>query len=280
MIFNFAAQMRNYAYAIVVDREKAILIDACWDVSGLKKLLRERYGVKRIEKALFTHRHFDHAGGVLPKFMTGGKSGVRVEGVKEIRDGGTEVFVGKRDVTGMARQSGLKKSEINVLEDGMRVPVGNHHIEIIETPGHTPGSCCFRLGKNASSEGILFTGDTLFVGSCGRSDLPESDPRHLLQSLARLSKLPETDIVLPGHHYAPVNRSTIGNEVETNTMIHQALRFSKRNLSRSETSCYKLPSYVETCRNVFKGKSDFANTFCCFCADGTIPLASDVRCKF
>ena len=290
LIFNFSAQMRNFVYVVtypVDDATNAIVIDCSWDVSGLKTFLRDKYGVKRIEKALYTHRHFDHCGGVLPKFMTGGRSGVRVEGVKEIREDGTQVFVGKKDVSGMARQSGLKESEINTLEDGMRVAVGNEiaHIDVIETPGHTPGSCCFRLSKPKCNEGILFTGDTLFVGSCGRSDLPESDPRHLLHSLTRLSKLPESDIVLPGHHYAYTNRSTMGTEVETNTMIHQALRFSRKKLSRSETSCsrletscseqYKLPNYVETCRNVFSGGVSFP--FRCFCS---IPLASDTMCKF
>jgi len=286
-IFEFAAQMRNYVYVIVVDNE-AVLIDPCWDVSGLIKELKERFGVKKVGKALFTHRHFDHTGGLLPRFMTGGRSGVRVEGVKEISsDYGIKVYIGEKDVMAVARQSGMKESEIVALKEGMCVPVGKmFHIEIIETPGHTPGSCCFRLvHKKASSDGgILFTGDTLFIGACGRSDLPESDPRHLLHSLTRLSKLPKDDIVLPGHNYAPVNRSTIGNEVNTNTMIHQALRFSKNktNLTRSKTSSceqYDLPNYVETCRKVF-GK--FKSLHCC--QDGhksnnnrsnhNIPLAS------
>ena len=160
------------------------------------------------------------------------------------------MFMGKRDVMGMARQSGLKESDINVLEDGMRVPVGNHHIEIIETPGHTPGSCCFRLGKKSSSEGILFTGDTLFVGSCGRSDLPESDPRHL-HSLARLSKLPGMILFFltscPSESIYDRQRSRDKHNDSS------SITFLERNLSRSETSCYKLPNYVETCRKVFKG---------------------------
>lgn len=85
---------------------------------------------------------------------------------------------------------------------------GSHKLELIETPGHTKGSVCFYC----KSENLLFTGDTLFQGSVGRTDMPGGSMFMLIQSLRTLSQMPDETVVLPGHG----ERSTIGDELKQN----------------------------------------------------------------
>ena len=105
------------------------------------------------------------------------------------------------------RISDLSDSDVVAVEGGDVVHVGNVPITFIHTPGHTPGSQCFLAAGN------LISGDTLFIGSCGRSDLPGSDPAELYRSLNHtLRNLPDKTIVYPGHNYADRPTSTIGHE--------------------------------------------------------------------
>ena len=99
------------------------------------------------------------------------------------------------------------------LSDGDIIEVGNGQIEILHTPGHSPGSIVLR------SEDAVITGDTLFVSRCGRADLPGSDVHQMYQSLQRLKQLPSTTRVFPGHDYGPQPVSTIGLELEQNDYL-------------------------------------------------------------
>ena len=101
-----------------------------------------------------------------------------------------------------------------VLKDHDQISVGTLKIEVIHTPGHTPGSVCFKMGKN------LFSGDTLFVGNAGRTDLPGGDIHMLINSIhSRLTTLPDDTILYPGHDYGPTPVSTIGREKKENLYI-------------------------------------------------------------
>jgi glyoxylase-like metal-dependent hydrolase (beta-lactamase superfamily II) len=98
-----------------------------------------------------------------------------------------------------------------VLEDGQVVPVGDLKVKVVHTPGHSPDSCCFLVA------GRVFTGDCLFVGDCGRVDLPGSDVEAMYDSLFhRVRTMDEALVVCPGHHYGPTPTSTIGDETRTN----------------------------------------------------------------
>lgn len=259
-IFAFAAQMQNFCYVVkIVSENSCILVDPAWDIKGLLELCRTKLKVKTIRAAVYTHRHFDHMGGLLPKFMTGGKR-VRLEGLAELARSKVPVFVGTEDLGHAARQSGLDAASIRPLKDGDIIPVDKSSSvvgTVVHTPGHTPGSLCLRVCKKGGEEGLLFTGDTLFVGSCGRSDLPESNARDLFRSLAKLAKLPKTTVVCPGHNYAAQSKSTIGEEVRTNFAIGEALRVERAlpKLGRSNTSAESvslaLPNYLEAAWSVF-----------------------------
>ena len=100
------------------------------------------------------------------------------------------------------------------LEDGDILEVGTLEIKVIHTPGHTPGSVCFLVGGN------LFSGDTLFVGAAGRTDLIGGSLDTLIESIEkRLIVLPKQTIIWPGHDYGESPTSTIGREMEENPYI-------------------------------------------------------------
>jgi len=100
------------------------------------------------------------------------------------------------------------------LKDGDVLDVGNLKIEVLHTPGHTPGSVCFL------AEGNLFTGDTLFVGAAGRTDLTGASLDTLIESIReKLLSLPRETVVWPGHDYGDTPTSTIGREMEENIYI-------------------------------------------------------------
>nr|NNM90840.1 MBL fold metallo-hydrolase [Bacilli bacterium] len=101
------------------------------------------------------------------------------------------------------------------LTKGMKLPLGQHTFSVLETPGHSPGCVCLY----AQEEGILFSGDTLFAGTIGRTDFPESDPSKMLHSLQHvLYPLPDSVQIYPGHDVD----STIGEERMCNPYFHFA----------------------------------------------------------
>ena len=91
-----------------------------------------------------------------------------------------------------------------LLKGGEIIEVGSLKVEVIHTPGHTEGGCCFYLAE----EGVIFTGDTLFAGNIGRTDLDGSNPSAMLKSLKKLFTLPKSVKVYPGHGYS----TTIADE--------------------------------------------------------------------
>ena len=91
-----------------------------------------------------------------------------------------------------------------LLKGGEIIEVGSLKVEVIHTPGHTEGGCCYYLAE----EGVIFTGDTLFAGNIGRTDLDGSNPSAMLKSLKKLFTLPKSVKVYPGHGYS----TTIADE--------------------------------------------------------------------
>jgi glyoxylase-like metal-dependent hydrolase (beta-lactamase superfamily II) len=106
------------------------------------------------------------------------------------------------------------RSADHYLNDGDKLPFGDFELEVIATPGHSPGSLSFKVGNH------LFTGDTLLKGNIGRTDLPDVDvPRQLVSVLSRLLAFPENTVIYPGHG----STTTVGQERRENVAV-QMLR--------------------------------------------------------
>ncbi len=198
-----AGPMANYVYLIGDPvTHKAAVVDPAWNIDGILDLVR-RDGYE-IDKILITHYHADHLGGDI--------MGHHIEGAAEMLGKvKAKLYLQKAEAELTRRQVGLSPTDMVVVEGGDTTDVGNLTIKFLHTPGHTPGSQCFL------ADGNLVSGDTLFVNSCGRVDLPGSDPEAMYYSLNNtLRNLPETTVVYPGHAYSSESSTTIGAQKRTN----------------------------------------------------------------
>jgi glyoxylase-like metal-dependent hydrolase (beta-lactamase superfamily II) len=189
-----ARQMVNFVYAIG-DREtgEAVLVDPAYAVDDLVDVV-EADGM-RVTGVLATHYHPDHVGGSM--------MGHTIEGVAALLDRcQCPVHVQSDEAPWVERTTGVTTDLVRHAA-GDTVMVGGVPIQLIHTPGHTPGSQCFLV------EGRLVSGDTLFLEGCGRTDLPGSDPELMFESLQRLAGLPDDTIVYPGHMYSMPSSGTM-----------------------------------------------------------------------
>lgn len=172
----------------------------------------ELYGLT-IKYIVNTHHHIDHVMGNSEMAMrTGAKIIIHKDDAPRLHD---------VEPT-MLRMFGAElPPEADILvSDGDLIKVGNVSVKVIHTPGHTPGGMCLYLEKTPDSQGMVFTGDTLFVGTCGRTDFPGGSYEQLEKSVTtRLYTLPGETILLPGHNYASRTTSTIEQERQTNDAI-------------------------------------------------------------
>ncbi|HYB90321.1 MAG TPA: MBL fold metallo-hydrolase [Candidatus Binataceae bacterium] len=195
--------MANFVYIIGDPKtHKAVVVDPAWDVDAICDFVqREGY---QIDKILVTHYHPDHLGGRM--------MGQTIEGAAQmIERVKAKIYINKHDAEGAKMVAGLSDSDIVKVDAGDVLKIGDIEIKFLHTPGHTPGSQCFLI------DGNLVSGDTLFVNSCGRVDLPGSDPEAMYHSLNdTLRNLDDATVVWPGHAYAPEPNSTIGAQKRTN----------------------------------------------------------------
>lgn len=197
-----ATQMVNFAY-VIGDREsgEALLVDPAYAVADLVDAV-EADGL-RVVGALATHHHPDHVGGSM--------MGWSLEGVAELLGrGGGPVHVHRDEAEFVRRVTGVSTSDLALHDSGDVVEVGSVRVELLHTPGHTPGSQCFLV------DGMLISGDTLFLEGCGRTDFPGSDPGAMYDSLSRLGSLPPDTVVYPGHRYSLPSSGTMAAITETN----------------------------------------------------------------
>jgi glyoxylase-like metal-dependent hydrolase (beta-lactamase superfamily II) len=193
-----ARQMVNFVY-LIGDREKgeAVVVDPAYDVRGILDVL-DADGMQ-LTGALATHYHPDHVGGDM--------AGYRISGVNELLHlRPVPVHVQDDESPWVQRVTGASDSELVAHSGSDTVLVGDVPIELIHTPGHTPGSQCFLV------DGRLVAGDTLFLEGCGRTDLPGGDPRALYESLTqRLARVPDDAILFPGHLYSQDPSASMGD---------------------------------------------------------------------
>lgn len=184
----FATQMENCVYLIGdAAKRECVVVDPAWDIAGILHAA-EQDGM-RVTGALVTHYHQDHIGGAL--------FGMHIEGLSTLMGSNPcKVHAHHLEAPGVAKVAGISASDIVSHTSGDKVQVGDIEIELLHTPGHTPGSQCFRL-KNA-----LVSGDTLFLTGCGRVDLPGGDSDEMFRTLTeRLGSLPNDTVLYPGHFY-------------------------------------------------------------------------------
>jgi glyoxylase-like metal-dependent hydrolase (beta-lactamase superfamily II) len=185
---------------------KAAIIDPAGDEDRIISII-EKSGLEPLY-ILNTHAHADH---IFGNRRLRDYFGIPVCMHEEEK----RFFSDKRVIKQMEKELGIKTDFFvdKELKDGQILPLGDCTIKVIHTPGHSPGSVCFLIEKN------LFTGDTLFVGAAGRTDIIGGSLDLLLSSLKRLIELPPDTIVWPGHDYGEKPYSTIAEEKKQNPYI-------------------------------------------------------------
>jgi hydroxyacylglutathione hydrolase len=178
-------EMANFTYLLIDNKNKnSIIVDPSWNLEIIFDYL-DKHQLKN-QFVINTHSHFDH--------VIGNDKVAEATGAKIIQH----------------KNSPLKKDM--QIEDGQVMAFGESSIKIIHTPGHSKDSICLIIDSNS-----ILTGDTLFVGSCGRLDLPGGDPREMYDSIYnKIMKMDDNLIVYPGHHYGNAETSTLGREKRSN----------------------------------------------------------------
>ena len=197
--------MENFVYMIGSKSTREVaLVDPAWDIEFLLNFIEQQD--LKLSSVLVTHYHPDHIGG--------GMGGHSIEGIADIIEKNpVKIFVNKHEAEGVKKVTGVSDSDINVVESGDHLTIGLNDIEFLHTPGHTPGSQCFKINDN------LISGDTLFIQGCGRVDLPGSNSDDMYHSLKKLADLPDETILYPGHHYSPEEFQLMGKTKENNMYL-------------------------------------------------------------
>lgn len=187
--------MENFSYlAWDEDTRDAALIDPAWQPETLAEFIKKE-GLN-LHCVLLTHAHPDHINAV-PFFTAVNKD--------------LPVYLHEADYFMLE----TRPPQLRTVADGEQVQAGALKLGVIHTPGHTPGSVCYAGDK------AVFTGDTLFIGECGRADLPGSSPEALYDSFVRLAAVPDAAAVYPGHSYNG-DTSTFGVQKEYNLYLKLA----------------------------------------------------------
>jgi glyoxylase-like metal-dependent hydrolase (beta-lactamase superfamily II) len=202
-----ATQMRNFAY-LIGDRETgdAVVVDPAYAAGELADVV-EADGM-RLSGVLVTHHHPDHVGGTMMGFTLAGLAEL-------LERQSVPVHVNIHEAKWVANVTGIALSELTPHRHGDKVSVGDIDIELLHTPGHTPGSQCFLV------DGRLVAGDTLFLDGCGRTDFPGGNVDDMFRSLQQLSRLDGDPTVFPGHWYSAEPSAPL-EEVKRSNYVYRA----------------------------------------------------------
>ncbi len=201
-----ARSMANFIY-LIGDRDtrECVVVDPAWDIDGLLKIVEAEE--MKLTGALVTHYHPDHVGGQI--------FGMDILGLSQLMEKNpVPVYVNKHEAEGLKQVTGISLSDMKQVDSEDRMQVGSIDISFLHTPGHTPGSQCFRVADN------LVAGDTLFLQGCGRVDLPGGDSEVMYDTLTRrLAKIQNEIILYPGHNYGGSGSAPMGEVRETNSYL-------------------------------------------------------------
>ena len=179
--------------------KRCVLIDPGYEAPVILAQLRARE--LEVDAILLTHGHFDHVGAVEQLCRETSCVLWMHRGDYDLPDDPTTKF--------FYPLSGKEFPDLFFCQEGQVITAADLTFEVLSTPGHTKGSVCYLC------DDALFTGDTLFASSCGRTDLPGGDSRMIMGSLSRLAAIPRDLRVLPGHG----GSSTLAREKQTNPYL-------------------------------------------------------------
>jgi glyoxylase-like metal-dependent hydrolase (beta-lactamase superfamily II) len=202
-----AEQMRNFAY-LIGDREssEAVIVDPAYAAGDLLDTLAA--DGMTLSGVLVTHHHPDHIGGSM--------MGFELKGMAELLERvSVPVHVNTHEAQWVSQITGIPMRDLTEHHHGDKVNVGAIDIELLHTPGHTPGSQCFLL------DGRLVAGDTLFLDGCGRTDFPGGDVDEMFRSLQQLAKLSGDPVVFPGHWYSTEPSANL-SDVKRDNYVYRA----------------------------------------------------------
>ncbi|MBI4176565.1 MAG: MBL fold metallo-hydrolase [Candidatus Aenigmarchaeota archaeon] len=189
--------MQNFGYVIGDENSKeGAIVDPGWNADKL--IGAAKHHRLTVKKIILTHAHFDH-----------------VKALQEVYEKTTAEIVLHEDEP---YEPDFENSTVTRVKDNHIVKIGALKCRIVHTPGHTPGSICLLLGSK------MITGDTLFVGGCGRVDLPGSNPQQMWTSLQKLRKMDDTLEIYPGHDYGETPSSTMEHEKKHNPFLASATK--------------------------------------------------------
>lgn len=179
--------MQNFTYVLEDEETKeSVVIDPSWDLELVLEVI-ERNALK-VKYIINTHHHFDHTIG-------------------------NDAMIKHTKSKILQHESSTLKNDMR-LSDGEKITFGKSELTVIHTPGHSKDSICL------VGDGKIFSGDTLFVGNCGRIDLPGGSAKELYHSLFdTIYKLDDDLMLYPGHNYGNSPNSTIGKEKKTNFVL-------------------------------------------------------------
>jgi hydroxyacylglutathione hydrolase len=192
--------MDNFVYLVGSPQGKTCaVVDPAWNVPAI--LQAAAADGRRITHALVSHCHADH-----------------INGLEDlIKATGAQVVAQREEIEFSKTLRGFGK-DLAPSSPGYELDLEGLTIRCIHTPGHTPGSQCLQI-----PEGLL-TGDTLFIGACGRCDLEGGDPEQMFESLSTLRKLEAETVIYPGHDYGETPTDTLAHQRELNPYLKLAER--------------------------------------------------------
>ena len=187
--------LKNFVYLLKDPATKnSAIIDPQADLAPLLAQIKQEGST--LAAIFLTHTHFDHVAGV-------------PELIRKFPE--LPIYVGALDRHRLENEE-FSGGNYHHIKDGEVIQLGDLKIQVLHTPGHSRGECSFLVEHTPP---LLFTGDTLFIRDCGRTDFADGSNSEMFASLQKIKALPKDTVIFPGHHYAPEFNSTLGREIET-----------------------------------------------------------------